>query len=70
VGGFLENVGNLDEPLFFGLTGKIGVAVAGLGFSGKGGQDIFFGLASFEAHDCSLSAGVAVVRSEKMFNAI
>ena len=42
--GFGEDVGDLHKAVFFGRTGKIIIAVAGLRFTGKGGEDIPFSL--------------------------
>ena len=42
--GFSEDVGDLHKAVFFGRTGKIIIAVAGLRFTGKGGEDIPFSL--------------------------
>ena len=46
VGGFGKNGGNLHKTVFFGAGRKIGVAVAGLGFSGKALQEIAFSTAA------------------------
>ena len=44
LGGFLENVSDLNVTFFFGLAGKIGVAVSGLGFACKCRQNVLLGL--------------------------
>ena len=48
VGSFGEDVGNKHVAFALGLAGKVGVAVAGLGFTGKGSEDILLGLGSFQ----------------------
>ena len=40
---FLENRRDLHKAVLFGLAGKKGVAIARLGFAGKGGEDVLFG---------------------------
>ena len=44
IGSLLKDVGNLHKTVLFCLGGKVGVAVARLGFAGKGGEDVFFSL--------------------------
>jgi len=46
--GFGEDVGDLHKAVFFGRTGKIIIAVAGLRFTGKGGEDIPFSLRTLQ----------------------
>ena len=50
VGGLLKDPGNLTISLFPGLAGKIGVPVPGLGLTGKGGEDVFLCLRTFDTH--------------------
>ena len=54
-GGFGEDVRDLDEAVLLGAGAEIVVAVAGLRFTGEGGEDVAFGLGAFQGlHDCSL----------------
>ena len=46
IGGFGKDGGNLHKAVFSGAGSKIGVAVAGLGFSGKTLQEIAFSTAA------------------------
>ena len=47
-GRFGEDVAHQNEAVFLGGPGKEVVAVTGLGFTGKGGEDILFGLRAFQ----------------------
>ncbi len=46
VGGFQKEGGDLLKAFLFGLGGKIGIFVAGLGLPGKGSLQILFSLGS------------------------
>lgn len=48
MGSFQKDFMGNDNTVFFGLFGKEGITVARLGFSGKGGENIFLGLCSLE----------------------
>jgi len=48
IGGFLENIGDLVKALLIGMAGKIGVTIAGLGLTGKRGEQVFGRLALSE----------------------
>jgi hypothetical protein len=48
VGGLFKDKGDLDKAFFLGFGGKIGLAVAGLGFAGEGGEEISFRLGASE----------------------
>ena len=47
-GGLFEDSCDLDVALFFGLSGKVGVAVSSLGFSCESGEEVLFRLGSFK----------------------
>ena len=52
-GCFLKNFLHQHIAVFFGLTGKKIIAVAGLGFAGKGRKNVLLGLAAFQGfHRC------------------
>ena len=48
IGNFLKRAGHLHIAVFLGLSGKIVVTVARLGFAGKGGEQILFGAGAFQ----------------------
>ena len=50
VGGFGEDVGDLDVSVLHSLRRVIGILVAGLAFPGEGGHQIGLGAAPFEFH--------------------
>ena len=54
-GDLVKGLHHFHVAVFLGLAGKEGVAVAGLGFPGEGGEDVLFGLRSLEGfHGCLL----------------
>jgi hypothetical protein len=46
--GLEENRGNIFIARLLGFTGIVGIAVPGLGLSGKGDEQVFFGLGPWE----------------------
>ena len=56
-GGLGKNFSDLLVAFLLGYTGEIGVFIAGLRFTGKGGQQVLFGLGAFQFHgSCSFHA--------------
>ena len=51
LGGFLEEVRNLDIAVLAGLSGIIEILGVGLGLTGEGGLEIGLGLCSFQFHN-------------------
>jgi hypothetical protein len=49
VGGFVEDLGNLDEAFLFRGGREIIVAHARLGLAGEGGEQVLFGAGAFDA---------------------
>ena len=49
-GGLLEDVGDLVVAFLLGGGSIVGILVAGLGFTGKSGHQIGFGLGTFQIH--------------------
>ena len=47
-GGLLKDLGDLHIAVLLGLGGEVGVLIAGLGLSGKGGPQVLFGLAALQ----------------------
>ena len=48
--GLEENRGNILIPRLLGFAGIVGIAVPGLGLSGKGDEQVFFGLGPLKLH--------------------
>ena len=59
VGGLFKEFADLDVTVFFGLGGVVTVLGVGLAFTGKGGQQVGFGFASFQFRhgDSSFKSG-------------
>ena len=61
VGSFLKNGTYLDKSVLFSLGGKVGITITCLGLPGKGGQDVFLCLCSFECGHVGL-----LIKNRKM----
>ena len=48
IGRLFKDLGDLDIAVFLGLGSKVGVLVAGLGFTGEGLLEVLLGLGSFQ----------------------